>query len=96
MQPLLSLTGWVNMLEFMYPFVEQKRRESAELARTFYDLQRAEVYPELPRQTIKSRRATSGSVQDIWRQHGWVPPTEYQKDFRSSLRTTAHLVPQLY
>jgi len=54
------------------------------------------VYPELPRQAIKSRRATSGSVQDIWRQHGWVPPTEYQKDFRSSLRTTAHLVPQLY
>jgi hypothetical protein len=52
MQPLLSLTGWVNMLEFMYPFVEQKRRESAELARTFYDSQRAEVYPELPRHDV--------------------------------------------
>ncbi len=52
MQPLLSVTGWVNMLEFMYPFVEQKRRESAELARTFYDSQRAEVYPELPRHDV--------------------------------------------
>jgi hypothetical protein len=52
MSPLLSLSGWVSMLEFMYPFVEQKRRESAELARTFYDSQRAGVYPELPRHDV--------------------------------------------
>ena len=54
------------------------------------------VYPELPKQGIKPRRSSSGGVQDIWRQHGWVPPTEYQKDFRASLKTTAHLLPQVY
>ena len=50
--PLLSATEWLNMLQFLYPFVEQKRRESAELARTFYDFQRAEVHPELPRHDV--------------------------------------------
>lgn len=52
MAPFLSAAQWVNLLQFLYPFVEQKRRESAELARTFYDLQRAEVYPELPRHDV--------------------------------------------
>lgn len=50
--PFLSAAQWVNLLEFLFPFVEQKRRESAELARRFYDFQRAEVYPELPRHDV--------------------------------------------
>lgn len=54
------------------------------------------VYPEPPKPAATMRRSTAGGVQDIWRRHGWVPPTECQKDFRSSLKTTAHLIPQLY
>lgn len=54
------------------------------------------VYPEPRKSAAAVRRSTSGSVQDIWRRHGWVPPTECQKDFRSTLKTTAHLVPQIY
>lgn len=50
--PLLGPAEWLNLLQFLFPFVEQKRRESAELARTFYDFQRAEVHPELPRHDV--------------------------------------------
>lgn len=50
--PMLSAAQWVNLLQFLFPFVEQKHRESAELARTFYDSQRAEVYPDLPRHDV--------------------------------------------
>ncbi len=54
------------------------------------------VYPQPVKSLGIVRRSTSGSVQDIWRRHGWVPPTESQKDFRSSLRNTADRVPMLY
>jgi hypothetical protein len=39
------------------------------------------------------RRSHADNVQDIWRKHGWVPPTESRKDFRASLRTTAYWIP---
>ncbi len=35
------------------------------------------------------RRPANDNVQDLWRRHGWVPPTELRKNFRASLRTTA-------
>ncbi len=54
------------------------------------------VYPEPRQPAVKIRRTNHGGVQDIWRRHGWVPPTECQKDFRSTLKTTAHLIPQMY
>ncbi len=34
-------------------------------------------------------RTASENVQDLWRRHGWVPPTELGKNFRADLRTTA-------
>lgn len=54
------------------------------------------VYPEPRKPAVKIRRINHGGVQDIWRRYGWVPPTECQKDFRSTLKTTAHLIPQMY
>ncbi len=36
------------------------------------------------------RRPATDNVQDLWRRHGWVPPTELRKNFRASLRTTAN------
>ena len=42
------------------------------------------------------RRGASDNVQSVWRRHGWVPPTEVGKDFRSSLRNTANRVTYMY
>ncbi len=36
------------------------------------------------------RRPANDNVQELWRRHGWVPPTELRKNFRASLRTTAN------
>lgn len=52
--------------------------------------------PQSRKPVITIRRVDAGGVQDIWRRYGWVPPTECQKDFRSTLKTTAHLVPIIY
>ena len=51
------------------------------------------VYPQPAKPQGAILRSTSSSVQDIWRRHGWVPPTESQKDFRASLRNTADRLP---
>ena len=42
------------------------------------------------------RRSHSDNVQDIWRKHGWTPPTDSRKDFRATLRTTADRIPLHY
>lgn len=47
--PPLSSTGWLNLLNLLFPMIQQNRDRSAELARTFYDAQRKAYHPELPR-----------------------------------------------
>ena len=44
-----------------------------------------------PSQRPLVRRPASDNVQDLWRRHGWVPPTELGKNFRADLRTTANV-----
>lgn len=51
------------------------------------------VYPQPAKPKELTRRSTTSSVQDIWRRHGWVPPTESQKDFRASLSNTVDRLP---
>ena len=48
-QAALSLSEWLKLLHLMYPAVEQFRQRSADLARQFYDSQRQQFHPELPR-----------------------------------------------
>ncbi len=37
---------------------------------------------------VRPNRYSTDNVQELWRRHGWVPPTEVGKDFRASLRPT--------
>jgi hypothetical protein len=46
--PVLSIIEWFNFLYLVYPDVQRTREQSAQLARTFYDKQRAVYHPELP------------------------------------------------
>lgn len=45
----LTASGWVQLLQLLFPVISQARTQSATLARTFYDSQRALHYPKLPR-----------------------------------------------
>ncbi|WP_280350353.1 hypothetical protein [Nocardia abscessus] len=47
--PILTLADWLRLLELLFPQVQQERGRAAELARAFYDSQRALHHPELPR-----------------------------------------------
>lgn len=47
-KPALALKDWLSLLNFLFPAVQAQREASARLARSFYDAQRAEVYPSLP------------------------------------------------
>ena len=48
-RPGMGITEWVQLLQVLYPEVERRRTESAILARTFYDYERAYHVPELTR-----------------------------------------------
>jgi hypothetical protein len=48
-RPALAIADWLNLLQLLFPQVQQKREEAAALAREFYDSQRALHHPELPR-----------------------------------------------
>lgn len=43
----MSWADWQRMLALLYPEIERRQYEAAELARDFYDVQRAEALPEL-------------------------------------------------
>jgi hypothetical protein len=48
-QPAITAAEWVRLLRLIFPQVEVYRERSATLAREFYDSQRVEFHPELPR-----------------------------------------------
>lgn len=45
----LGWPEWIRLLNVLYPEVESRRSQAAELARQFYDSQRDENYPNVPR-----------------------------------------------
>jgi uncharacterized protein YoaH (UPF0181 family) len=47
--PRLSPRDWQTMLVTIYPYVQDAREQSARLGREFYDSQREQHHPELPR-----------------------------------------------
>ncbi|WP_439377834.1 hypothetical protein [Amycolatopsis lexingtonensis] len=47
--PQLSRRDWGNLLAVLYPHVEDARTQAAELGREFYDSQREQHNPDLPR-----------------------------------------------
>ena len=47
-QPVLSDVQWVKFLQQLFPEVERRYANAADLARTFYDYQRRQYHPELP------------------------------------------------
>jgi len=50
--PALTTLEWLELLRFIYPEIVRKRDEAARLAREFYDSQRAQYHPTLPRNDI--------------------------------------------
>lgn len=46
--PRLSVLDWRRLLQMLFPFVQAARKQSAELARQFYDEQRELHHPDLP------------------------------------------------
>lgn len=48
-QKALSLTEWLQLLQFLFPEIQRRRDEAATLARQFYDSQRLNNHPNLPR-----------------------------------------------
>lgn len=47
--PALKVADWLRLLELLFPEIERRRTESADLARAFYDSQREAYHPDLPR-----------------------------------------------
>ncbi|AKU42363.1 capsid maturation protease [Mycobacterium phage UnionJack] len=45
----MSWSEWIRMLQFVYPEIEAGRSDIAKAARMFYDSQRSEHHPTLPR-----------------------------------------------
>lgn len=50
--PALSNSVWLQLLRLLFPIVFKFRRQSAELAREFYDSEREIHFPDLPRHPV--------------------------------------------
>ena len=48
-EPALSISEWIQVLQLIFPVVQDLRQEASGLARRFYDSQREQYHPELPR-----------------------------------------------
>lgn len=48
-RPVLTVAEWLNVLQLVFPEIQRRREQSAELAREFYDAHRELYYPGLPR-----------------------------------------------
>ncbi|AAN01768.1 capsid maturation protease [Mycobacterium phage SoYo] len=64
--PALSVAEWLRFLELLWPEVQRRYEESAALARTFYDAQRALHHPELdPNERLLSELRFEWFVQNM-------------------------------
>ncbi|AEJ93589.1 capsid maturation protease [Mycobacterium phage Doom] len=48
-QPALTMFDWLRLLDLLFPEIQRRRTEASVLARRFYDSQRAQFHPDLPR-----------------------------------------------
>ncbi|UIW13340.1 capsid maturation protease [Mycobacterium phage Marge] len=48
-QPSLTMFDWLRLLDLLFPEIQRRRTEASVLARRFYDSQRAQHHPDLPR-----------------------------------------------
>ncbi|AVO22329.1 capsid maturation protease [Mycobacterium phage Smeagol] len=48
-QPALTMFDWLRLLDLLFPEIRRRRTEASVLARRFYDSQRAQHHPDLPR-----------------------------------------------
>ncbi|AGT20544.1 head assembly protease [Mycobacterium phage SarFire] len=47
--PALTMFDWLRLLDLLFPEIQRRRTEASVLARRFYDSQRAQHHPDLPR-----------------------------------------------
>ncbi|AZF98332.1 capsid maturation protease [Mycobacterium phage BigPaolini] len=48
-QPALTMFDWLRLLDLLFPEIQRRRTDASVLARRFYDSQRAQHHPDLPR-----------------------------------------------
>ncbi|AHK12068.1 capsid maturation protease [Mycobacterium phage Alsfro] len=48
-QPALTMFDWLRLLDLLFPEIQRRRTEASVLARRFYDSQRSQHHPDLPR-----------------------------------------------
>lgn len=83
----LDWAQWIQLLNMLFPEIESRRYQAAELARQFYDQQRAEVFPELPR----NDRPLEGYTFE-WFVQNMEPTRKQMSEMDSRSNAVAHLV----
>ncbi|AOQ29370.1 capsid maturation protease [Mycobacterium phage Cueylyss] len=61
-QPALTMFDWLRLLDLLFPEIQRRRTEASVLARRFYDSQRAQHHPDLPR----NDRPLEGSTFEVF------------------------------